>query len=123
MVSSFQLANHVVGIMIDRDLDDDYLEEIHQIILDKIEEFGNINMFCEVQKGKHIPLKCLFEELKFKFNNYQNIGKLAVVTDLTWLRSVMNISEIILDSEIKTYDIEHRMEAITWVSLSNSELD
>ncbi len=123
MVSSFQLANHVVGIMIDRDLDDEYLEEIHEIVLAKIEEFGKINIFCEVQKGKNIPLKCLLEELKFKFDNYQNIGKLAVVSDLAWLRSVMNISEFILHSEVHTFDISHRMDAITWVSSNNSEFE
>lgn len=69
MVSSFELAGHVVGIMVDRDLTEEYLEEIHKIILEKIALHGKINLFCEIQKGQQVPLKVLMKELKFKYEN------------------------------------------------------
>tara|TARA_R100000935_G_scaffold42859_1_gene64874 strand:+ start:620 stop:982 length:363 start_codon:yes stop_codon:yes gene_type:complete len=116
MVSSFQLANHVVGVMIDQDITDEYLEEIHTILLDKIKEFGRINFYCEILNGHDIPFKLLMEELKFKYDNSDSIHRVAVVTDLTWLKSVMNITGFVLSSDIKTYDLNERLEAISWVS-------
>ncbi len=121
MVSSFQLANHVVGIMIDRDITDDYLQEIHEIVLARIDEFGKINFFCEVLKGNHIPFMSLMEELKFKYDNSQQIDKVAVVTDRSLLRSVMSVTDLFLHSEIKTYELSERLDAITWVSQINPD--
>lgn len=116
MVSSFQLANHVVGVMIDQEITDEYLDEIHEIVLAKIEEFGHINFFCEILHGHDVSFRLLVEELKFKYDNSENINKVAVVTDQIWLRSVMSITDLVLHSEIKTFDLSERLDAITWVS-------
>jgi len=121
MVSSFQLANHVVGVMIDQNITEEFLEEIHNIVLSKIEEFGHINFFCEVLEGNHIPFMSLMEELKFKYDNSQYIHKVAVVTNQSWLRSVMNITDLVIQSEIKTYELSERLDAITWVSQSKHD--
>ncbi len=118
MVSSFQLANHVVGVMIDQNITEEYLEEIHNIVLGKIEEFGHINFFCEVLEGNHIPFMSLMEELKFKYDNSQHIYKVAVVTNRSWLRSVMSITDLVIHSEIRTFELSERLEAVTWVSQS-----
>jgi len=116
MVSSFQLANHVVGIIIDQDITDDYMKEIHEIILAKTEEFGRINFFCEVLQGNHIPFRLLMEELKFKYDNSEHIDKVAVVTNHIWLRSVMSAAYVFIHSEVKTFELSERLDAITWVS-------
>ncbi|TVZ27054.1 SpoIIAA-like protein [Gillisia sp. Hel_I_86] len=116
MISTFEFANHVVGLIIDKDIEEGNLEAVHETILEKIAEFGEINIFCEIAHGKHIAFKCLMDELKFKFENSKNIDKLAIVTDLSWLRAVMNINDLIVHTNIHPYEIKDRMDAIQWVS-------
>jgi hypothetical protein len=116
MISTFELANHVVGLIIDKDIEKGNLEEVHEIIMNKIGEFGKINIFCEITKGHHIAFQCLLSELSFKFENSKNIDKFAVVTDVSWLRGVMNINDLIVHTDIRPFEIKDRMEAIQWIS-------
>ena len=116
MISTFILANHVVGLIIDKDIEAGNLEEVHKIILERISEFGVVNIFCEIEKGYDVAFQCLLTELTFKFKNSQNIDKFAIVTDLAWLRSVMSVTDIFAHSEIETFEISERLKAITWVS-------
>jgi len=116
MISTFELSNYAVGLIIDKDLEEGNLEEIHEIILKRISEFEKINIFCEITQEKHIAFKCLMDELRFKYDNSKNIDKLAIVTDLTWLRTVMNINDLIVHTNIRTFEIKDRMKAIQWIS-------
>tara|TARA_B100000378_G_C17844476_1_gene342811 strand:- start:87 stop:440 length:354 start_codon:yes stop_codon:yes gene_type:complete len=116
MVSSFELAGHVVGIMVDRDLTEEYLEEIHKIILEKIALHGKINLFCEIQKGQQVPFKILMKELKFKYENSKNLNKLAFISDTSWMRTLMGINDLVLPCEVRTFDSTNRLDAINWIS-------
>ncbi len=116
MISTFELSNQVVGLIINRDIEKGNLETVHEIILNKINEFGKINIFCEIEKGHHIAFQCLLDELIFKFENSENINKFAIVTDLTWLRAVMNINDLMVNTSIHPYETKDRLEAIQWVS-------
>lgn len=116
MISTFELSNHVVGLIIDEDIKKGNLEEVHEVILNKIAEFGKVNIFCEISKGHDLAFQCLIEELKFNFENSQNIDKFAIVTDLTWLRAAMNINDLMVNTTIQPFEIKDRMDAIQWVS-------
>lgn len=116
MVASFELAGHVVGIMVDRNVTREYLDEIHQIILSKIEVHGKINLFCEIERGQNVSLKMILKDLNFKYKNSSNINKLAFVSDVAWMRSIMSFNDIILPCEIQTFDNAQRLEAMNWVS-------
>jgi hypothetical protein len=116
MISTFELSNHVVGLIINKDIEKGNLEGVHEIIMNKISEFGKINIFCEIAKGHDVAFNCLLEELKFKFENSQDIDKFAIVTDLTWLRAVMNINDLMVNTDIQSFEIKDRMKAIQWIS-------
>lgn len=116
MVSSFELAGHVVGIMVDQDVTDDYLDEIHKIITEKIRLYGKINLFCEIEKGHQVSLRLLMKELAFKYKNSDHFHKLAFISDISWMRKVMAINDFIFPCEVRTYDLSDRLEAINWIS-------
>lgn len=105
-----------MGIMVDRDVTDEYLDEIHKIILEKIELHGKINLFCEIEKGKHVPLKMMVKELIFKYKNSSHFNKLAFISDIGWMRSVMSLNDLVFPCEVQTFDNAQRLEAINWVS-------
>ena len=116
MAISFELANHVVGIMVNENVTKEYLEEIHKIVEDKLKEHDYINLFCEIMPDNKVPLKFLLENMKFKFDHSENIVKLAMVTDLAWIRTIMDIDNYFVSTQVRTFEIDNRLEAIQWIS-------
>lgn len=116
MISTFELSDNVVGLIIDENVESQGLEEIHKIILEKIDKFGKINIFCELSEGKNVAFQCVLDELKFKYDNSQNINKFAIVTNISWLRATMGMNDFIVHTDIRSFEIKDRMKAIQWIS-------
>lgn len=116
MAISFELADHVVGIMVDKDVTKEYLDSIHSIIEEKLNDNESINLFCEIMPDNKVPLKLLLENIKFKFDHSQQIGKLAMVTDLGWIRTFMDIDNFFVSTEVRSFELKDRLEAIQWIS-------
>ena len=116
MAASFELAENIVGIMVDKDVDRNYLNEIHGLIEDKLRSHDSINLFCEIMPEHKVPLKFIFENLKFKFDHSSQIYKLAMVTDLSWLRGIMDVDNLFVSTKVKSFDLKDRLEAINWIT-------
>ncbi|MBT8319223.1 MAG: STAS/SEC14 domain-containing protein [Gramella sp.] len=117
MAASFELAEHIVGILVDKDVDRKYLEEIHGLVEEKLKTHDSINLFCEIMPGNEVPLKFIIENLKFKFDNSEQIQKLAMVTDLSWIRGIMNVDNLFVSTKVKSFELKDRLEAINWITL------
>lgn len=116
MAISFELAGHIVGIMVNKDVDKEYLDEIHGIIEEKLKEYDSINLFCEIMPDNAIPVKSFIENIKFKFDHSEQIQKLAVVTDRAWVRGLMDVDNFFVSTHVKSFELKDRMEAIQWIS-------
>ena len=116
MAISFELAGHVVGIMVDKDVNKNYLDEIHSVIEEKLKEHDSINLFCEIMPDNKVPLKFLIENMKFKFDHSEQIQKLAMVTDLSWVRGIMDVDNFFVSTEVRSFELKDRLEAIQWIS-------
>lgn len=116
MAISFEFADHVVGVMVDKDVTRDYLEEIHDLIEEKLKENEFINLFCEIMPDNNVPLKFLLENIKFKFDHSDQIKKLAMVTDLGWVRTFMDLDNFFVSTEVRSFELKDRLEAIKWIS-------
>ncbi|SDS00361.1 STAS/SEC14 domain-containing protein [Christiangramia echinicola] len=116
MPVSFELAGNVIGVMVDKDISKDYLDEIHAIIEKKLKEHDSINLFCEIMPDNSVPLKFMLENLKFKFDHSDQIQKLAMVTNLAWVRAIMDVDNFFVSTEMKSFELKDRLEAIQWIS-------
>ncbi len=116
MAISFELAGNVVGIMVDKDLDKQYLEVIHKLIEEKLSEHESINLFCEILPHKEVPVRFAFENIKFKFEHSKKIRKMAMVTDINWIRGIMDVDNFFVSTEVKSFERKDRLLAIQWIS-------
>lgn len=116
MAISFELAGHVVGIMVNNDVSQEYLDEIHNLISEKLEDHKTVNLFCEIMPDNEVPLKFLLENIKFKYEHSKQINKLAMVTDLAWVRGIMQIDNFFVSTEVRCFELKERLEAIQWIS-------
>ncbi|SDS49560.1 STAS/SEC14 domain-containing protein [Gramella sp. MAR_2010_147] len=117
MLSTFDLAGHVIGLIVDRDLTNETLDKIIAEIQLKLEIHDKVNVFIELEKGRHITFFALLKGIKFKYSNSEHFDKIAIVTDSLWFQNAVNVSDIFLDVEVKTYDLKERLDAIQWISL------
>lgn len=117
MLSSFDLAGHVIGIMIDRDLTDPILEDITAKIQEKLKIYDSLNIFIELEKDHSISFKALMKGIKYKYSHEDQFNKIAIVTDSKWFQTAVNVSDVFLDVDVRTYDLEDRLDAIQWISL------
>jgi len=117
MLSTFDLAGHVIGLIVNQDLTDETLDEVISEIKLKLEVYERVNVYIELEKGRHIKFSALLKGIKFKYSNSEYFDKIAIVTDSNWFQNAVNVSDILLDVEVRTYDLQDRLEAIQWISL------
>lgn len=116
MVSTFEFADNTIGIMINSKVDSDLIDEIHIAIIDKLKENKTINLFIEIESGKNISFSALLKDLKFKAEHAKQFRKIVVVTDLNWFQNIMEIKDLLMDAEVKTFDHKNRLKAINWIA-------
>ncbi|GHA24773.1 STAS/SEC14 domain-containing protein [Salinimicrobium marinum] len=116
MVSTFELADNVVGIIIDSDLDQELIERVQAKIRDKIDDYGEINIFFEIKRGTKFGFKAFLDQMTFNLNHTRSFRKIAVVSDLDWLRTSMFIKDIIVETNIRSFSNNERLEALAWIA-------
>ena len=82
MVSSFELADNVVGILIESDVNEELINKVQAMISEKFEVHKEINLFLEIRKGNKVSFMAFLSQVKFHFNKTRRLNKIAVVTDL-----------------------------------------
>ena len=117
MLSTFELTGHVIGLIIDRDLTEEILNEIIAEIEERTKVHDTINVFIELEKGRDITITALLKGIKYKYSNAENFEKVAIVTDSKWFQTAVNLSDILIDVEVRTFDLKDRLEAIHWISI------
>ncbi|MUP47532.1 STAS/SEC14 domain-containing protein [Gramella sp. BOM4] len=117
MLASFDLAGHVIGLIIDRDLTDEMVNRIITEIEEKLKIYDRINVYIELEKGRHITLKGLLKGIKYKYSNSEYFDKIAIVTDSKSFQIAVDLSDTFLDVETRTYELKDRLEALQWISL------
>ena len=116
MISSFALDGHIVGVVLDRDLNDESLAEIISIINKKLESHKSLNVYIELQKDCQVEFKAFMNGVIYKYSNASKFDKLAIVTNLNWFKNAVKISDIFLDVEVRTFENKERLDAINWIS-------
>lgn len=116
MISSFEFADNVVGIIIDRDVDNTLLEHVHQQLREKFRQLPVINLYLEIKPEVNIPVPLLLKDLLFQLRNNGKFHKIAIVTNHDLLRNMMRFRDLILEAEVGIYLYQERISAMNWIA-------
>jgi hypothetical protein len=116
MVSTFKFADHVVGVLIESNLNDEVVHEVQAIIFEGFKENKKMNLFIEIRTGSKISLTAFLKDLFFTLKHADQFQKIALVTDLIWFQKVMAVKDLVMNAEIRSFSNKNRMEAITWIA-------
>ncbi|HLT49720.1 MAG TPA: STAS/SEC14 domain-containing protein [Aequorivita sp.] len=116
MLSSFSLADNIIGFIVDGPYDDLAVERIQKQVKEKLETFDKLNLYIEDTVNADISLKAVVKSVPFKLKTGNRFEKVAVVTDRKWLQVVSNLEKLFFSAEIRIFSGEQRLEAIQWIS-------
>ncbi|MCA9344885.1 STAS/SEC14 domain-containing protein [Candidatus Saccharibacteria bacterium] len=80
-----------------------------------IKEYGYVNLML-VDKGfKGETARAIGKDMKFGFNSYSGVKKLAVVSDKEWIRMAVNMMSPFTKTEEKIFGLDEQDEARSWL--------
>ncbi len=116
MVSTFEFSEKVIGILVESDVDNELLQKIHKFIEGKFIKDGKINLLVEIKRGVEIPVFLMVKDLLFKLSHNGCFRRIAVISEKGFFKKVMDLKDLLMDAEVKTFPMEERMTAMNWIA-------
>ncbi len=116
MLSTFSFSQKTIGFLIDGDFNTKAVDELEEVILDKINQHGAVNLFLEDDGIENFTLSAVIQQIYFKHKHALQINKIAVVSDMKWAMACVAFEKLFLSSTIKHFAIEDRLDALSWIS-------
>lgn len=116
MISTFEFADHVVGFLVNDDINKELIERIHESIESKLKEHEMVNIFVEITEGNQFSFSALMKDIVFKTKHKGQFGKMAIVTNLEWVKAYISMKDVLMDAEVRSFSNNDRLEAINWIS-------
>lgn len=75
------------------------MKQIFATVKDKIEHYGEVYVYQEIDGYTGIEFDAMLEKLKFLFENgIANITRIAVITDKQWLHKIVDLEDVLFKS-------------------------
>lgn len=116
MLSSFTLADNIIGYIIDGPYTEDSVDKIQNEVLEKLEVFETVNFYIEDTSNAEISLKAVLKSIPFKVKTGNRFDRVAVVTDRKWVQLFSSLEKLFFNAEIRLFSSGQRLEAIQWIS-------
>lgn len=116
MLSTFSLADNIIGFIIDGPYDEDAVDIIQADVNEKLEIYDKVSFYIEDTINADISIKAILKSLPFKIKTGNRFEKVAVVTDRKWIQVLSNLEKLFFNAEIRIFSTEQRLAAIQWIS-------
>ncbi len=97
--------------------EDDYQSVIIPAIEDKLRQYNKIRLLYEL--GNHFAgfnIKAMWEDLKLGLTHWSDLEKIAVVSDIKWIRMITKLFGFILPYPVQVFHNNQLSQAQEWVS-------
>ncbi|ARS38056.1 hypothetical protein CA264_21130 (plasmid) [Pontibacter actiniarum] len=82
---------------------------------EKIDRFGKISLYWEMDNVEGWEPGGLWEDLKFDIQHTNNFNRIAIVGDRNWENWITKLMKPFTSAEVKYFDLQQREEAMAWV--------
>ncbi len=112
------LPENVVAVSVSGEVTgEDYKNVLIPAIEDKIQKYGKVRILYHLDKElEWFTLNAMLEDAKVGIRNLTAFEKIAVVSDVDWVNSAVEIFKFIIPFPVKTYKNEELPEAKAWIS-------
>lgn len=102
----------------DKLTDEDY-DRLIPLLEKKVRTYGKIRWYFEMQEFEGWSLSALWRDLKFDFNNKENLERIAMVGDKEWEEQLTRLMKPFTGAKIKYFDSTQSDEAKNWMRKIN----
>ena len=112
------LPENVVAVTVSGVLTgEDYERVLVPAIEDKVQKYGKIRILYQLGKEfEGFTDKAMLEDAKVGIRNFIEFEKIAVVSDVDWMNSAVQMFKFAIPFPVKTYRNEELSEAKAWIS-------
>lgn len=94
------------------------MQDVLQKISDKIDDFGEVCLYQEVESLGGVEFEAIVEKLKFfACHGVSDIPKAAIITDKKWLHKVVHFEDKLFPkTQLRSFSTEERNDAVAFLS-------
>lgn len=115
MNTSFELSDNVIGVVLEEKMDKEILRDIQSMVKDRMEKHEWVSLYLEDRYGKGTTLKAFLEDLFYELSNSEPLLKIAVITEKKRFKLLTGLKNILLSSNVQTFDRKERTKAMNWL--------
>lgn len=115
MENIYNLSENIVGINFESRIEKKDINNLRDILNDRIEKFGKVCLIIEDSKNESISMGALIKDFALEFTNHSKVQKIAIVSDDTWFRIIANIKSVFTSTSVESFKRKDRLEALEWI--------
>ena len=96
---------------------EDYEKILIPLVEEKLKKFKKINLLYHLgEEFEKFEPRAMWDDAKIGIMHLHSWNKVALVTDVTWIRGTSKVLGLLFPCHIKVFDNKDIKEAIKWVS-------
>ena len=107
--------DHIVYMMAKGKLDDDDYDEVLPLLRKKIEEYGRVSWYFEMEDFKGWSFNAFWRDIQFDAKNKSQMEKVAIVGENEWQEAMTDFMKPFADADIQYFDDDKASEAKEWI--------
>ncbi|MBZ9730859.1 STAS/SEC14 domain-containing protein [Salegentibacter sp. JZCK2] len=117
MEKTFEFSENVVGFMVNKEIGQKKMEEILSKIKARLQKVSPICLYLEDESDEGISIGGFLKAVEFHFSHSRDLEKIAIVTDDELFKKSMEMKDLFVPAEVKSFKRKDRVEAMNWVMI------
>ena len=111
--------DRVVAYRLGGKITEDEMKLALSALKEKIDEFGEVSIYQEIESIGGVEMDALLEKLKFFYKvGFADIKRVAVVTPKSWMPRLVDIEgKLFRNVEMKGFSVEEKNKAVDFLKL------
>ncbi|WP_029038880.1 SpoIIAA family protein [Salinimicrobium xinjiangense] len=115
MEKSFEFAENVIGFMVHEEIDREKMKDILSEIEERIKVVTPVCIYIEDETDEGISMGGFLKAVEFHFSHSNDLDKLAVVSNSKMLKNAMELKDLVVPANVKSFEKGERMQAMNWL--------
>lgn len=109
-------TERLLGIAIIGKMDIADYDRLNTLIEEQAAKYGKARIMLEIVTSSGFSGKALMEDLKTSVKQYNNVERMAIIGDQSWLKTTVRLSDLLTPGlELSAFGTTERKRAISWL--------
>lgn len=115
MIIELNIADDTLGFVFENELEQSDVNEIKDAIQSKLTKYKKVSLYLEEDNVDEIKINAFIDHVFFDLSHADRIRKIAIVSNRKWIRAAAKIKDILMSSDVESFELKDRVDALCWV--------